>query len=279
MHPLPGKILIFSRNLARSPLFKITSLIFRIFRNFSKINKFSRIWKCAGKGRIKTRTTTLWICDKIRGIHLSNHPLFNSIRQIFDHIFASQNKVFFDEKIRIFRNFLKLSRFRRASKWAQTAGIWSLTGTQKIPSLITSFSVEFDKYLLIWSPPKNKCTKQETSAKNKKTSAKTRNFCRKQETTVLVSVLTVRFVGSDRMKLKIKWQCLYFELPVQGWGGSDYGMETKLVVHFHGLVVHFRGLVVHFHMAFHLHHLQTCFHAVAAGFAGCAGTNLCTWKL
>ena len=38
------------------------------------------------------------MCDKTRGINLSNHPLFTSFRQIFDHIFASENKVFSTKK-------------------------------------------------------------------------------------------------------------------------------------------------------------------------------------
>ena len=36
MHPLPGKILIFSRNFARSPVFKITSLKCLFFQILQK---------------------------------------------------------------------------------------------------------------------------------------------------------------------------------------------------------------------------------------------------
>ena len=38
------------------------------------------------------------MCDKTRNINLTNHLLFISIRQIFDHIFDSENKVFSKKK-------------------------------------------------------------------------------------------------------------------------------------------------------------------------------------
>ena len=182
------------------------------------------------------------------------HPLFVSIWQIFEHKFASENKVF-GATFSYFSKFLEICLISKNPQnvLLKHKNLLLQTRVFQVKSTIIAL---VDRYPTTSTKTRNKFT-------NKKFLLKTINFC--------------SCLSFDRNhSCSVAWNCpksmwwkwndnAIFASSPSKVGGYDLLDRETWVAHFHGWVAHFRGWVAHFQMAFHLHHLQTCFHAVATG--------------
>ena len=100
---------------------------------FFNVTSSGRVFSVA-KGPPKTPSNY----SKTSESKLSNHLLFISIRQIFDHIHVFEKQSFSDDNFRNFRNFMKIRKIPRIQNCAETVGFWALTET---PILNTCFQL------------------------------------------------------------------------------------------------------------------------------------------
>ena len=113
------------------------------------------------------------MCHKTGEFHLSDHPLFISIRQIFAHIFASENKVFLTTISGFLGISWKIAKFRELKKVLKLLDSafllkhWNLLPYTRVFSSVWQIFVNFVDVRI-------QVKIQQTSANPRKTSANPR---------------------------------------------------------------------------------------------------------